>query len=87
MKPIWQKGDSEMTIPAKSVDKAPRLQFAVLSVEKGSQVANLESSFDSEAVAGSYFDRQYSKWGFADINFYLVDWQKQTVIKAHVVWQ
>jgi len=39
------------------------------------------------SVEKEMFERQYSKWGLADTNFYLVDWQKQTVLKTHEVWQ
>ena len=75
------------TLPVKAVDKAPRLQFAVLSIARGAAVAELESSFESSAVATNMFERQYSKWGLTDVNFYLVDWQKQTILQVHEVWQ
>jgi len=75
------------TLPAKSIDKAPQFQFAVLSVRNGQQAAELESSFDSEGLAANMFERQYSKWGLTDTNFYLVDWTAQRIIKAHEVWQ
>jgi len=72
---------------AKGIDRPPQFQFAVLSVERGQSMAVLESSFESAGQAEGMFDRQYSKWGLANTNFYLVDWQKQTVLKTHEVWQ
>lgn len=79
--------NTPQTIPAKSFDKMPRFNFAVFSVRLGSDVAELESSFDSLGYAQGLFERQYSSWGFTDTNFYLVDWKTQTIITAHVVWQ
>ena len=73
-------------IPAKFIDKAPQFQFAVLSVRQGSNVAELESSFESQGQASGIFERQYSTWGFTDTNFYLVDWRKQTILQSHIVW-
>jgi hypothetical protein len=72
-----------VTIPAKRIDKTPRFRFAVLSVEDGKDVAELESSFDSQATAQGVFDRQYSKWGLTHTRFYLVDWEAQTVLDHH----
>ena len=73
-------------LPAKSVNKVPQFQFAVLSVRKGNDIADLESSFESEGTAKRLFSSQYSKWGLTDTNFYLVDWQNQSVLAEHVVW-
>lgn len=81
-----QKG-VPMAIPAKRIDKPPRYRYAVLSVSRGSDTAELESSFDSESQAARLFDSQYSRWGLVDKNFYLVDWEKQTIIREHVVWR
>ena len=73
-------------IPAKRINKPPKFNFAVLSVHKGSEIAELESSFLEAGVAQGYFERQYSKWGLTDTNFYLVDWQRQTVLQQHIVF-
>jgi hypothetical protein len=70
-------------IPATSIDKPPLYRFAVLSVARGQSIAILESSFESAGQAEGMFDRQYSKWGLTETNFYLVDWQKQTILKFH----
>ncbi len=71
-----------------NLDKQPKFRFAVLSIrqDKASQV-ELESSFDREWEARSMFERQYSKWGFTDTNFYLVDWKLQSVMVEHEVFQ
>jgi hypothetical protein len=74
-------------LPARSIDKPPIYRFAVVSVVRGSVSAEMESSFEEQVIAESMFERQYSKWGLTDTNFYLVDWQKQTILKSHEVWQ
>jgi hypothetical protein len=73
-------------LPARSIDKPPVHRFAVVSVVRGSVCAELESSFESQGTAENMFERQYSRWGLTDTNFYLVDWQKQTILKSHEVW-
>jgi hypothetical protein len=73
-------------IPAKAVSQKPKFQFAVLSVCKDATIAELESSFASQGQAENMFERQYSKWGLTDVNFYLVDWTKQTILRSHEVW-
>ena len=69
------------------LDKVPRFRYAVLSMleDAGPQVT-LESSFVDNWKADSMFDSQYSKWGFEDTNFYLVDWQEQRLIRKHEVF-
>lgn len=73
-------------LPAKRVSQTPKFNFAVLSVRKGESVAELESSFATKEQAELMFERQYSKWGLSDTNFYLVDWQKQTILQEHITW-
>ena len=73
-------------IPAKSISQTPKFPYAVLSVRKGQDVAELESSFWLQSKAEDMFSSQYSKWGLPDTNFYLVDWDKQTILKTHEVW-
>lgn len=73
-------------LPAKGIKQTPKFQFAVLSVRRGETLAELESSFVSQSQAELMFERQYSKWGLTDTNFYLVDWSKQTVLQEHIVW-
>ncbi len=67
-----------------TLDRIPQYRYAVLSMrqDRGGQV-ELESSFVSEGQARLMFERQYSKWGFTDTNFYLVDWQTQKVLLCH----
>ncbi len=72
-----------ITIPAKRVDKIPLYNFAVYSLRDGSDTIELESSFVSQGQGEGMFDRQYSKWGLTDTSFYLVDWDKQQVIREH----
>ena len=71
-----------------NLDKMAKFRFAVLSMraDNGNNV-ELESSFDSETTASLMFERQYSKWGFSDQNFYLVDWQNKAVLQSHEVFQ
>ena len=70
-----------------NLDKAAKYRFAVLSMmEFQRDQVVLESSFDSETEARLMFDRQYSKWGLMDTNFYLVDWQEQKLLQAHQVF-
>ena len=77
---------TKQIVPAKAVNEIPRFQFAVLSVRKGQETADLESSFENQEQAEGIFNRQYSKWGMPDTNFYLVDWMFQNVLKSHEVW-
>lgn len=74
------------TLPAKRIEKEPKFNFAVLSIAKDSEVAELESSFVSESDARRIFGNQYSKWGLTATNFYLVDWEKQTVLLEHLTF-
>jgi hypothetical protein len=71
-----------------NLDKAARYQFAVLSMraDNGNNV-ELESSFESQVQAELMFERQYSKWGMTDQNFYLVNFSKNEVLKAHEVFK
>lgn len=73
-------------IPAHNLDRAPKFRYAVLSVRKDAGTAELESSFASLGYAQGLFERQYSKWGFTDTNFYLVDWDTKAVLQTHVVF-
>ena len=73
-------------IPAKRCDRDPEYNFAVFSVRKGQDVAELESSFVSQSYASMLFERQYSKWGLTDTNFYLVDWENKVILQSFEVW-
>jgi hypothetical protein len=70
-------------IPAKNVNQPPKFRYAVLSLRKGADTAELESSFAENWKAESMFERQYSKWGLTDTSFYLVDWETQTILAVH----
>ena len=71
-------------LPAKAVNQAPKYRYAVLSVVRTSQIAELESSCEAEGDADRMFRMEYSRWGLTDTNYYLVDWKEQRVIKSHI---
>ena len=70
------------------LDRIGKFRYQVVSMrqDKGNQV-ELESSFASRTEAERMHDVCYSKWGFLDTNFYLVDWQKQEVLRKHEVFE
>ena len=67
-----------------NLDKKGKFRYQVLSMRKdtGANV-ELESSADSLGLIQGWFERQYSKWGFEDTNYYLIDWQEQKVLAKH----
>ena len=78
--------NTSITIPATSLDKPPKFNWAVYSLRKGEKHIELESSFGDEWKAQQMFDRQYSKWGLPNTNFYLVDWAARRAIRQHKVF-
>jgi len=68
--------------PAKSLDKEPQFGFAVYSVRDGSEIAELESSCESEGRADMFF-QQYKTWGLLDTTFFLVDFAQSRVLDSY----
>lgn len=70
-----------------NLDRQGKFRYQVLSMlVDGEGQVRLESSFASQGQAENMFERQYSKWGFTDTNFYLVDWQEQKLLAKHEVF-